>query len=354
MLTGHLFAGGGGGLYADIILGHRSVFAVEWDAYSCAILRSRALEGWFPGLQVHECDIRMWDPSEYAGQVDCIHAGFPCQDISAAGSGKGIHGERSGLYREVLRIAGIIRPRFLFLENSPVILSRGLGTVLGDLARIGYDAKWTILAASEIGAPHQRDRWWCLCTHTHYARQSANERQGQTRDNLGRICESMANPNGESRERNGAALSENGGETICGWPSLLGRCGSIMANPIGGGFQCDGKSGFVASSAGTYESEENKRERIRDAFGNSSQDQPGSGHGTGNIPVTGGQGLEKRDGTEREWPYAAITGNDWWNIEPGLGRLAHGMAYRNDQIKCLGNGQVPLCAAAAWKILGGP
>jgi DNA (cytosine-5)-methyltransferase 1 len=161
--TMHLFAGAGGGLLADLILGHAPVVAVEWDAYCCQVLRERAEEGWFPTLRVYEGDVRMFDPSEYAGRVDCIHAGFPCQDISVAGNQAGVdEGTRSGLYREALRIAGVVRPKFLFLENVAAICSNGLGTVLGDLAALGYDCRWTCLRASDCGAPHRRDRWWLL------------------------------------------------------------------------------------------------------------------------------------------------------------------------------------------------
>jgi DNA (cytosine-5)-methyltransferase 1 len=107
--TMHLFAGHGGGLLADLILGHRPIAAVEWDGYACQVLRERAADGWFPGLRVHEGDISLFDPSEYTGIVDCIHAGFPCQDISVAGKQAGVsEGTRSGLYREVLRIAGVV------------------------------------------------------------------------------------------------------------------------------------------------------------------------------------------------------------------------------------------------------
>ncbi len=163
MKTMHLFAGAGGGLLADLIIGHEPVVAVEWDAYCCKVLHERAADGWFPNLHVWEGDVRMFDPSEYAGRVDCIAAGFPCQDLSVAGNKAGIGPDtRSGLYREVLRIAGIVRPRFLFMENVSAILSRGLGTVLGDLAALGYDARWTCLPASAVGAPHYRDRWFLL------------------------------------------------------------------------------------------------------------------------------------------------------------------------------------------------
>ncbi|MCK7495162.1 MAG: DNA cytosine methyltransferase [Comamonadaceae bacterium] len=77
MQTLHLFAGAGGGLLGDLILGHTPIGAVEFDPYCCAVLRERAADGWFPGLRVHEGDIRLFDPSEYAGRVDCLHAGFP-------------------------------------------------------------------------------------------------------------------------------------------------------------------------------------------------------------------------------------------------------------------------------------
>ena len=92
MRTMHLFAGAGGGLLADLILGHRPITAVEIDSYCCTLLRERAAGGWWPGLDVHETDIREWNPSKYTGRVDCVHAGFPCQDISLAGTGAGIEG----------------------------------------------------------------------------------------------------------------------------------------------------------------------------------------------------------------------------------------------------------------------
>jgi len=161
----HLFAGAGGGLLADLILGHEPVCAVEWDAYACQVLRERAADGWFPGLHVHEGDVRLFDPSDYTGRVDCIHAGFPCQDLSVAGCGAGVgEGTRSGLYREVLRVADVVRPDYLFMENVSAILNRGLDTVLGDLAARGFDARWSCLRASDVGAPIERDRWWCLAT----------------------------------------------------------------------------------------------------------------------------------------------------------------------------------------------
>lgn len=169
MQTMHLFAGAGGGLLADLILGHRPIVAVEWDKYACKVLRERAADGWFPDLSVWEGDVRLFDPSEYAGKVDCIHAGFPCQDISVAGKQAGVGEEtRSGLYREVLRIADVVRPDELYLENVSAILYNGLGTVLADLSERGYSARWICLRAADVGANHGRDRWWLLARKMAY------------------------------------------------------------------------------------------------------------------------------------------------------------------------------------------
>lgn len=184
MRTMHLFAGIGGGLLADLILGHTPIVAVEWEPYACKVLRERADDGWFPGLHVWEGDVRLFDPSEYAGRVDCIHAGFPCQDISVAGKQAGVsEGTRSGLYREVLRIAGVVRPKQLFLENVSAILSNGLGTVLADLAAMGYDSRWLCIRASDVGAPHHRDRWFCLVDSKRIAsnqRSASSMQRGRT------------------------------------------------------------------------------------------------------------------------------------------------------------------------------
>ena len=94
--------------------------------------------------------------------IDLICGGFPCQDISVAGKGAGIDGERSGLWSEYARIIGEVRPRYVIVENVAALLGRGLATVLGDLAALGYDAEWHCIPASAVGAPHRRDRVWIV------------------------------------------------------------------------------------------------------------------------------------------------------------------------------------------------
>lgn len=90
--------------------------------------------------------------------VDLICGGFPCQDISNAGKRAGIDGERSGLWSEFARVVGLVRPRVIVVENVAALLGRGVERVLGDLAALGYDAEWSTLRASDVGAPHRRER----------------------------------------------------------------------------------------------------------------------------------------------------------------------------------------------------
>jgi len=97
--------------------------------------------------------------------IDIIYAGFPCQDISIAGNGKGLGGERSSLYYELSRIINEIRPPFVFLENVPVITKRGGLEVVTDFTKMGYDSRWITFPASSIGASHKRERWFLLA-HT--------------------------------------------------------------------------------------------------------------------------------------------------------------------------------------------
>ena len=247
--TMHLFAGAGGGILADLILGHRPIVAVEWDKYACEVLRARVADGWFDGMSVWEGDVRLFDPSEYKGRVDCIHAGFPCTDISAAGLKAGVGEDtRSGLYREVLRIADEIRPEYLFLENVPRVVSGDKGeilrTVIRDVAKRGYDCVWRCLSASKVGANHQRNRWWLLAYST--------------------------------SGRHGRRDSE--------------ECG-IQERKL--------------------QQSQQERSKVR----------------------------------------SQIKRRTWWKTEPTLDRVANGVADWTPQIKALGNGQVPLQCATAFKLL---
>lgn len=100
--------------------------------------------------------------AEFGEALDLVTAGFPCQDISLAGAGAGLAGERSGLFWHVLRTVRMVGRPKLLLENVAALLDRGLGAILGALAQIGYDAEWHCIPASYLGAWHRRDRIWIL------------------------------------------------------------------------------------------------------------------------------------------------------------------------------------------------
>ena len=95
-------------------------------------------------------------------KIDVLTGGFPCQDISSAGKREGLAGKRSGLWSEMFRVVGEVRPRFVFAENSPHLRIHGLGTIVQELASLGYECRWCVLGAWHVGAPHKRDRMWIL------------------------------------------------------------------------------------------------------------------------------------------------------------------------------------------------
>ena len=159
--TFHLFAGAGGGILADLLLGHNPIGACEIESYPRDVLLSRQRDGILPTFPIWD-DVCTLDGKPWRGTVDVLCGGFPCQDISVAGKGEGITGERSGLWKEYARLIGEMRPRFVFAENSPLLRTRGLGVVLEDLAALGYNARWGIIGAGAVSAPHKRDRMWVL------------------------------------------------------------------------------------------------------------------------------------------------------------------------------------------------
>ena len=229
-----LFAGAGGGVLGGHLLGWRTVCAVERDAYAAQILAQRQTDGLLPPFPIWS-DVCSFDGRPWRGLVDVVSGGFPCQDISAAGNGLGIDGARSGLWRQMARITEEVRPRYLELENSPLLVGRGLAVVLGDLAEMGYDAQWGVIGAADFAAPHQRNRIWLIA------------------------------------EDSTQALANAGGE-----------------------------------------------------------------HGQGVLSC-------RIDPPIRGKPHKRSTGScgdgiGWWSSEPGLGRVADGVAYRLDRLKAIGNG----------------
>ena len=158
------FAGIGGFSYAatKLVGGYRTTQFIEIDPFCQKILKKH-----FPFTPIHD-DIRTF--TAIPGQYDVICGGFPCQDISGANSSRvGITEEsRSGLFYELMRVIRLVRPKYVIMENVAAILNNGLDIVLGELSEAGYDAEWSIISASSLGAAHRRSRWWCVAYTNNY------------------------------------------------------------------------------------------------------------------------------------------------------------------------------------------
>lgn len=149
---GSLFAGIGGMDLGLERAGMVCKWQVEIDDYATSVLEKN-----WPDVPKYR-DICEFPPPEGVEQVDLICGGFPCQDISAAGKGAGLDGERSGLWSEYYRVLCELQPRYVVIENSPMLIVRGLDSVLRDLAKSGYDAEWQTIQASDFALPHRRKR----------------------------------------------------------------------------------------------------------------------------------------------------------------------------------------------------
>ena len=193
-----LFSGiGGFALGLKRAGGFKTVAYCEIDPYCQQVLRARMLDGSLDTAPICT-DVRRLDGKPWARRVDLICGGFPCQDISEAGKRAGITGERSGLWKEIARLVCEIRPRYVLVENVSALLVRGMGTVLGDLAEVGYDAEWEIISAASVGAPHLRERVWIVAYPQGYLRGASRDERSEAPDRGG---ETMADATGKQDRR---------------------------------------------------------------------------------------------------------------------------------------------------------
>jgi DNA (cytosine-5)-methyltransferase 1 len=238
-----------------------------------------------------------------------ISGGFPCQDISVAGKGAGLAGARSGLWFEMLRLIGDLQPRFVVVENVGALLVRGIDTVLGSLAEIGYDAEWQIISAASVGAPHRRERVYIVA----YPKENGW-------GNIRVSCD-MASEIREKKER--------------------GDQSSQAAND---------RRANVAYAEGGKSGEPSERKGREDSSGRSKKiNELANSSNSGNVWRDGQ--LEPTQGQVREHRGSAENGRgEWWAVEPDVGRVANGVPSRVDRLKCLGNAIVPQCAEVIFNL----
>lgn len=288
-----LFAGAGGGILGGLLSGWRTACAVELDPYCRSVLLARQRDGFLRRFPIWD-DIRTFDGRPWNGTVDVVSGGFPCQDISSAGPRTGLAGERSGLWRHFSRIVGEVRPSYVFVENSPHLRTRGLVTVLQDLACLGFDARWGVFGAENVGAPHPRKRMW-IVAYAHNCRQRDVAEHAQ-----------MAGTSAIEGLLFQAPV-----------PESIGR-GSRRTRRFVAGMARERELAFCTANA------------------------------NGEALRVQSRGIGGSDGKEE----AVIGVADWWPVDIISG-VDDGMAHRMDRVRATGNGQVPRVAALAWETLKG-
>jgi len=307
-----LFAGAGGGILGGKLLGWRTVCAVEWEPYPASVLCARQNDGLLPPFPIWD-DIQTFDGHPWRGIVDVISGGFPCQDISAAGKGDGLDGERSGMWTHMARVVGEVRPRFVFVENSPMLTTRGGTRVIADLTALGYDCRWTVMGAADVGANHQRDRIWIV------------GKMGNT-NNDGYIASEIRQSTGE--RSNASSSRQSQASKLEGSSEQYAQVGKSQCKGLEGQRDNSGQSEVSQSgNTGSLAHTENGWDVWRHWFMGTAEQE----HNHRGSQVDGSR--------------------EWWQVEPNVGRVADGVAARVDRLKAIGNGQVPLCAAEAWRLL---
>jgi DNA (cytosine-5)-methyltransferase 1 len=301
--VGSLFSGIGGlelGLEAGLASAGwpcQTVWQVEQNDYARAVLARH-----WPHAERYT-DVRDVTASTVA-PIDLLCGGFPCQDISTAGNGAGLEGARSGLFFELARIAGELRPRIVVLENVAAITARGLDAVLGTLAALGYDARWGGLRAAEVGAPHRRERWFCVCwlADADRGHDLGRSDRAARHDTAGH---DTRRHQGDDRAWHGGTLADAGG---------LGPQGQHQARPAAGATL----RGDRAAPAG--------------------ETQPGLGGGPDGLP----SGLDAH-----RWPAPPGPQHPW---EPP--RTRPRQPDDRGRLHALGNAVVPQCGAVIGRWIG--
>lgn len=331
---------------------------VERDAYAASVLLARMEDEVLEPAPIWCGDLGELPAGELPA-IDCISAGIPCQPFSAAGKRQGLADER-WLWPVVARLVRQLRPRYVFLENVPPFTLRGLGPVLADLAEAGFDAEWDLFSAAEVGAPHKRERLFLLAI------------RGDSVDDtlLGRHRQ----PHGEVRARRDGAVAA--GEPGMADADSVGLERTRLHVQPRGSRSALHDSGWSVEDVADAEGDRRGQGRADPPGRREGTGTKGTGVGSADDCGSGladaersGCGSGEREPQERPWQPDVEGGRvfppgpagDWANIpehlapstESGVRVLVDGVAVvvdtsRADQLRCVGNGVVPLTAAVAF------
>ena len=332
---GSMFAGIGGIDLAFERCGMECRWQVEIDKYA-----NKVLEKHWPNVE-RWGDVRTFPPdSSSKWKVDVIAGGFPCQDISTAGKGAGLDGEKSGLFYEIIRVARCVKPKAIVLENVAALLARGMGDVLGELAQIGFDAEWHCIPAAALGAPHIRDRVFIL----------GYSNGGCGNGTQKEICTRRLITQLPSEIRNADSNDAGSFQEVSEWKDAE-PCGSRSRRRTGqrnslahaSGDRCDQDAIGVTESSSQAGSttELSQGSQSRDSSNSSGERWEGCAE----------ESLSRQRNLQSELERIRQDIGKQWAVEPDVGRVAHGVSRRLDRIKGLGNAVVPQVAQVVGEIL---
>lgn len=349
--TGLALCAGAGGLELGVGLacdalgiggGYRLVGAVERDAYAAACLVARMEDETLDQAPVWD-DLATFDGRPWRGRVDLVSAGFPCQPWSQVGKRAGRDDAR-WLWPLIVSIIRDVGPGLVFVENVPGLAARGggLGDVLGSLADLGFDAEWERLGAAEVGAPHKRERFWLLAYRdrdrcARFGREPGHD--GHARDDADRPG---STPMADTRGVRCGVLGDTG--------AVRDACSTADGDPQererGGDAARDRGPSVADASGARREGTEGPSGRVPrprdDRTGLADPDREARNVRTGNPPRIAG--FPPRPDDTDGWADWIAEGGP----EPSVRRDADGLASRLDRLHTIGNGVVPLVAAAAF------
>jgi len=346
-LNGLALCAGVGGLergIESIIPGSRTVCYVEGETYPASVLASKMEAGSLPKAPIWS-NVRTFNGKAWRGKVSFISGGFPCQPYSIAGKQLADKDPRD-LWPDFARIIGEVRPHFIFLENVPNVVKWALPTVLKDLSQMGYNAAWCVVAASEVGAPHKRSRWFLFAYSNDASKHAMRFDEAQSSPQEFEAID-MADTNSESYskpQRTVEELRQKGSR-------LEGRKDQRQTRD------------FIRSGCKKISNTHNQRStksRILHQRSNGSIINSNGKEGS-IISNTNSKGAKRlRDKSEQgqilqrhinQKGFKFGEAADWWEVEPGMGRVVDGVADWVHRMRACGNGVVPQQAAYAYSIL---
>ena len=305
----------------------------EQDRHAQAVLLSRMYDGSLSHAPI-------WDDvttltGDMLPKIVIIVAGFPCQDISVAGKGAGIaEGTRSGLFHQIMRLTDELKPRYLFLENVPAIRTRGLNIVLQELTQRGYDCRWTMLSAAEVGAKHKRERWFMLAHRRDESQRDVADAK-QSNCGGGAAAPEIADYKGRASKARRAGVQPHDGKTCTN--HVESGCKNVA--------YCDDKRLQGSSETGNISSQ--GKDTYKLSTGCNSSDSGRESKSRLDRMVDGiSNWLDESNPN-----YLNAT---YWEKEPeDIPRVTQEKEQRVERIKRLGNAVVPLQAKIAFEYLMG-